>query len=55
MGPDVPGCAKSRSMVLRKGKLEDKFRFYIIPTITEKPVESLGKVFDSSLRDTSSI
>lgn len=46
--------AKSRSMVLRKGEVEDKFRFYIsgtdIPTITEKLVKSLGKVFDSSLR-----
>ncbi|XP_028310814.1 uncharacterized protein LOC114468234 [Gouania willdenowi] len=51
--------AKSRSMVLRKGKVKDKFRFNItgtaIPTITEKPVKSLGKVFDSSLRDTTSI
>ncbi|KAJ3582705.1 hypothetical protein NHX12_000329 [Muraenolepis orangiensis] len=51
--------AKSRSMVLRKGKVVDKFRFNIadtaIPSISEKPVKSLGKVFDSSLRDTTSI
>ncbi|KAJ3605395.1 hypothetical protein NHX12_027442, partial [Muraenolepis orangiensis] len=51
--------AKSRSMVLRKGKLVDKFRFNIadtaIPSISEKPVKSLGKVFDCSLRDTTSI
>ena len=51
--------AKSRSIVLRKGKVEDKFQFNItgtaIPTITEKPVKSLGKVFDYSLRDTTSI
>ncbi|XP_030004234.1 uncharacterized protein LOC115429122 [Sphaeramia orbicularis] len=51
--------AKSRSMVLRKGKVEDKFRFYIagtaIPTITEKPIKTLGKVFDSSLKDRASI
>ena len=49
--------AKSRSMVLRKGKVEDKFNITgtAIPTITEKPVKSLGKVFDSSLRDTTSI
>ncbi|XP_063054019.1 uncharacterized protein LOC134448252 [Engraulis encrasicolus] len=51
--------AKSRSMVLRKGKVEDKFRFNIagtpIPSITEKPVKSLGKVFDSSLKDKTSI
>ncbi|KAJ3583724.1 hypothetical protein NHX12_015663 [Muraenolepis orangiensis] len=49
--------AKSRSMVLRKGKVVDKFRFNIadtaIPSISEKPVKSLGKVFDCSLRDTS--
>ncbi|XP_061101211.1 uncharacterized protein LOC133130563 [Conger conger] len=51
--------AKSRYMVLKKGRVEDKVRFNIsgkaIPTITEKPVKSLGKIFDSSLRDTSSI
>ncbi|KAL7841251.1 hypothetical protein SRHO_G00249420 [Serrasalmus rhombeus] len=50
---------KSRSMVLRKGKVLDNFCFGIagtaIPTITEKPVKSLGKVFDSSLRDSTSI
>ena len=46
-------------MVLRKGKVVEKFRFNItgtaIPTISEKPVKSLDKVFDSSLRDTTSI
>ncbi|KAL7879620.1 hypothetical protein SRHO_G00018740 [Serrasalmus rhombeus] len=46
-------------MVLRKGKVEDKFWFYIagtaIPMITEKPVKSLAKVFDSSLKDSTSI
>lgn len=35
--------------------MQDKFRFCIagttIPTITEKPVKILGKVFNSSLRD----
>ncbi|KAJ3593949.1 hypothetical protein NHX12_006282 [Muraenolepis orangiensis] len=39
--------AKSRSMVLRKGKVVDKFRFNIadtaIPSISEKPVKSLEK------------
>ncbi|KAJ3607591.1 hypothetical protein NHX12_024642 [Muraenolepis orangiensis] len=68
MTESVPDCewarmcfkpAKSRSMVLRKGKVVDKFRFYIadtaIPSISEKPVKSLGKVFDCSLRDTTSI
>lgn len=49
----------SRSMVLKKGKVIDRFRFIIagtlIPTILEKPVKSLGKVFNSSLKDTTSI
>lgn len=38
--------------------MDDKFRFSIagitIPSITEKPVKSLGKVFDSTLRDAAS-
>ena len=46
-------------MVLRKGKVVEKFRFNItgtaIQTISEEQVKSLGKVFDSSLRDTTSI
>ncbi|KAK0147597.1 hypothetical protein N1851_012928 [Merluccius polli] len=44
--------AKSRSLVLKKGRIVDKFRFSIseppIPTISEKPVKSLGKILDSS-------
>ena len=52
--------AKSRSMLLRKGKVvEHLWCFNItgtaIPTVSEKPVKSLGKVFDCSLRDTTSI
>lgn len=51
--------AKSRSLVVKKGKVTDRFRFNIdgsmIPSISEKPVKSLGKVFDSSLKDASSI
>lgn len=47
--------AKSRSLVLKKGKVVDKFRFKIsettIPTLSEKPVKSLGKVFDCNLKD----
>lgn len=50
---------KSRSLVLKKGRVADKFRFSIagtsIPTISEKPIKSLGKFFDCSLRDTASI
>ncbi|XP_049324773.1 uncharacterized protein LOC125789951 [Astyanax mexicanus] len=51
--------SKSRSMVLKRGKVLDKFRFsvngVVIPSITEKPVTSLGKVFNCSLRDTASV
>ncbi|KAL1266763.1 hypothetical protein QQF64_002438 [Cirrhinus molitorella] len=51
--------AKSRAMVLKRGKVSDKFRFIVngmaIPSITEKPVKSLGKVFDCSLSDTIAI
>lgn len=48
--------AKSRSLVVRKGNITDKFCFFLggvqIPSITKKPVNSLGKVFNSTLRDT---
>lgn len=51
--------AKSRSLVLKKGKVADRFRFALggtpIPTVTEKPVKSLGKVFNSSLRDSDAL
>jgi len=51
--------AKFRSLVLKKGKTSDKFCFTLgstqTPSITEKPMKSLGKVFDCSLRDTASI
>ncbi|KAK2918194.1 hypothetical protein Q8A73_004940 [Channa argus] len=47
---------KSRSMVLKRGKIVDKFCFSVddvlIPTINDKPVTSLGKVFDCSLTET---
>lgn len=49
---------KSISLVLKKGKAINKYRFTLgstqIPSIIEKPVKSLGKVFDSS-RETASI
>lgn len=51
--------AKSRSLVIKKGKITEKYHFKIsgvtIPTLNEKPVKSLGKFFDSSLRDTVAI
>ncbi|XP_035688709.1 LOW QUALITY PROTEIN: uncharacterized protein LOC118424272 [Branchiostoma floridae] len=51
--------AKSRSLVLKKGKVAERFRFTLggtqILTVSEKPVKSLGKVFSSSLKDTASV
>lgn len=51
--------ATSRSLVLKRGKVVDRFRFSLagatIPSITEKPVKSLGKYFDYSLKDSASI
>ncbi|XP_028292553.1 uncharacterized protein LOC114455485 [Gouania willdenowi] len=50
--------AKSRSLVLKKGKVTGKFSFSLgttkIPSLTEKPGKSLGKVFNCSLRDADS-
>ncbi len=51
--------AKSRSLVLKKGKVVDRFHFTLegsqIPSVTERPVKSLGKIFDSSLKDTAAL
>ncbi|XP_053391239.1 uncharacterized protein LOC128554051 [Mercenaria mercenaria] len=51
--------AKSRSLVLKKGKVQDRFRFRVngelIPTVTEQPVKSLGKWFRRSLSDKESV
>lgn len=47
---------KSTSMVLRKGRMEHRFRFNTaIQTITEKSVKSFGQVLNSTLRDTAFI
>ena len=50
---------KSRSLVLKKGKVQDRFHFRIngelIPTVTGQPVKSLGKWFRSSLSDKESV
>ncbi|XP_050960924.1 uncharacterized protein LOC127162191, partial [Labeo rohita] len=50
---------KSRSLVRKKGKVTDEFRFRLgqhqIPSVTEKPVKSLGKAFSCSLNDRDSI
>lgn len=51
--------AKSRSLVIKKGRVTDRFRFSLgedlIPSVTEKSVKSLGKVFNCSLKDADSI
>lgn len=48
--------AKSRSLVLRKGRVTDQFSFPCggtkISSVTEKPIESPGKSFTSNLKDT---
>ncbi len=50
---------KSRSLVLKKGKVTDRFRFRLgehqIPSVTERPVKSLGKAFNCRLNDRDSI
>ena len=50
---------KSRSLVLKRGKVTDRFHFSVgdthIPSVTEKPVKSPGKTFDCSLKDAASI
>lgn len=47
--------SKSRSISILKGKLTEQ-RFFIgqepIPTVSEKPIKSLGRWYDSKLRDT---
>jgi hypothetical protein len=47
--------AKSRSLVLKKGKVQDRVKFrvggQVIPTISEQPVKSLGKWFTKDLKD----
>ena len=47
--------SKSRSLVLSKGKVCNKYRFKInnewIPTLSEKPIKGLGKWFRDTLND----
>ena len=46
---------KSRTLVIKKGKVLKNFVFKIsderIPTVSEAPVKSLGKMFDDTLKD----
>jgi len=47
--------SKSRSISIVKGKVEDKIFFIngeAIPTVSEKPVKSLGRWYDGDLKDT---
>ncbi|XP_060589960.1 uncharacterized protein LOC132745155 [Ruditapes philippinarum] len=49
---------KSRCLVVRKGKVTDRFKLTIqkeeIPSLVNNPVKCLGKWFDSTLKDTKS-
>lgn len=46
---------KSRSMVIRSGKVTSKFQLQVqgemIPTIEENPIKCLGKWYDATLTD----
>lgn len=50
---------KSSSMVIRKGKLTNRFKSHVqeevIPLIAENPIKCLGKRFDDSLTDRNNI
>ena len=47
---------KSRSISVRKGKIEEATTFTVanqqIPTVSQEPVKSLGRWYDSSMKDT---
>ena len=47
---------KSRSLSITKGKVDESVKFTVaghtIPTVSEQPVKSLGRWYDSSLKDT---
>lgn len=51
--------AKSTSLVLKKGRVQDQFWFKIgeniIPTVQEQPVECLGKWHRADLKDRQSM
>ncbi|KAK0148843.1 hypothetical protein N1851_010754 [Merluccius polli] len=59
LGTHVLQTSKIQIPGVEKGKVTNKFHFTLsgtqIPSITEKPVKSLGKVFDCSLKDTAAI
>ncbi|GFO49170.1 reverse transcriptase [Plakobranchus ocellatus] len=47
---------KSRSLSIRKGKVEEATTFTVaeqqIPTVSQEPVKSLGRWYDSTMKDT---
>ena len=51
--------SKSRSMTLKKGKVDERMKYRIgqevIPTITEKPIKGLGKWYRAAMSDRESI
>ena len=51
--------AKSRSLVVRRGKVSNLFCFSIrgvqIASVGEKPVKSLSKIYDCTLKDTAAL
>ncbi|GFS15150.1 reverse transcriptase [Elysia marginata] len=46
---------KSRSLSIKKGEIEETVAFTVadqqIPTINQEPVKSLGRCYDSSMKD----
>ena len=50
---------KSRSLIIRKGKVSNRFVLKVqgeeIPSLVDSPVKCLGKWFDSTLKDTGNI
>ena len=51
--------AKSKSLVIKRGVVVDRFRFAIagtiIPTLREKLVKGLGRLYNCSMKDTVAI
>ncbi|GFO23922.1 reverse transcriptase [Plakobranchus ocellatus] len=47
---------KSHSLSIRKGKVDEATTFRVaewkIPTVSQEPVKSLGRWYDSSMKDT---
>jgi hypothetical protein len=52
-------ASKSRSLIIKKGRVTEKFKLQVqgeeIPSIVQSPIKCLGKWFDASLKDTGNI